>query len=164
MVRIHHKLGNNFSKNGYICSMTKYSRRRNLVDPDTGESFFADERIKVIGRANWDNGRFVKLFMPGVEVLSRFKPSEMFLVTYVLSKLKRGSRELQLSFQGYNDWHEMCFAKPMDRSAYHKALNALVREGLLVKAGKDYLINHKMAFVGDRGKFLHLDNQIGKLT
>jgi len=52
----------------------------------------------------------------------------------------------------------------MDRSAYHKALNALVREGLLVKAGKDYLINHKMAFVGDRTRFLYLDSQIGKLT
>jgi len=137
--------------------MARYSRKRDLVDPDTGELFFADERISVIGKSVWDRGRFVKLFMPGIDVLSRFKPSELVLAMYVLSRLKSGVREVVLSFQGYKDWHEISFSRSPDRSAYHKAVNALVREGLLSKVGKGYLINHKMAFVGDRGKFLAND-------
>ena len=144
--------------------MPKFVRKRNLVDPETGENFLSDERISVVGRTTWDRGRFVKLFIPCIDVLRRLKPSEFQLAMYVLSKLKSGSRELTLSFSGYSDWYQLTFMKAPDKSTYHKALNALVKDELLIKVGKGYLINHKMAFVGNRGKFLYLDSQIGKLT
>ena len=144
--------------------MAKFIRRRNLVDADTGENFLSDERINLVGRTTWDNGRFVKLFMPCIDVLSRLKTSEFHLALYVFSKLKRGSRELKLSFSGYSDWYQLTLMRIPDRSTYHKALKVLMAEGLVSKVGKEYLVNHKMAFVGDRTKFLYLDSQIGKLT
>jgi len=134
--------------------MARFSRKRELVDVETGEQFLSDERISVVGNAVWDRGRFVKLFLPAIDLLVGLKPSEFQLAMHVLSRLKNGSRELKLSYQAYKDWCEIRLMKAPDRSTYHKSLKALVRDGLVVKAGKEWLINHKLAFVGDRSKFL----------
>ena len=143
--------------------MARFSRKRELVDVETGEQFLSDERISVIGNTVWDRGRFVKLFLPAIDLLVGFKPSEFQLAMHILSKLKSGSRELKLSYQGYKDWCEIRLMKAPDRSTYHKSLKALCRDNLIVKINKDWMINHKFAFVGDRGKFLANDALMERL-
>lgn len=138
--------------------MPKYVRKRTLLDESTGEKFLADEHVKIHNGSVWDRGRFVKLFLPAIDVLLRFKPSELHLAMHVLLRLKSGSRVVDLSFTGYNDFCEVYLGKSAERSAYHKAVKALVREGLLVQSGKQWLINHRLAFVGDRGKYLFSEN------
>jgi len=39
----------------------------------------------------------------------------------------------------------------------------LCRDNLIVKMNKDWMINHKFAFVGDRGKFLANDALMERL-
>lgn len=141
-------------KKGYFYDMAKFLRKRQLVDTQTGEEFLSDERISVLGRSAWDRARFVKMFIPGLEALVRLKPSEITLAMYVMTRLKSGSRVVQVEFQGYCEWVEPIVGKKPDRSSYHKAVKGLVGEGWMAKSGKEWLINHNMAFVGDRGRHL----------
>ena len=146
---------------GYFWRMARFVRKRQLVDTETGEEFLSDERISVFGRAAWDRGRFVKVFIPGLEALVGLRPSEVSLVVYIMTKLRSGSRVIQVDFQGYSDWCELVSGKRPDRSLYHKALKGLSGLGWVVKCGKEWLINHHMAFVGDRSK--HLLSITGKI-
>lgn len=154
MVNFYHILGTLGSCLGYLCGMAKYVRKRSLLDEETGEKFISDEHVIVRNGSSWDRGRFVKLFLPAIDVLMRFKPSELQLAMHVLQRLKSGSRVIALSFSSYQDFCQVQLGKTADRSAYHKAVKALVREGLLVRSGNQWLVNHHLVFVGDRGKYL----------
>lgn len=154
MVNFYHILGTQGWYLGYLCGMAKYVRKRSLLDEQTGEKFISDEHVRVHSGSTWDRGRFVKLFLPAIDVLMRFKPSELQLAMHVLQRLKSGSRVIALSFSSYQDFCQVQLGKTADRSAYHKAVKALVREGLLVRSGNEWLVNHHLVFVGDRGKYL----------
>ena len=91
--------------------MAKYVRKRSLLDEETGEKFISDEHVRVHSGSTWDRGRFVKLFLPAIDVLMRFKPSELQLAMHVLQRLKSGSRVVALSFTSYQDFCQVQLGK-----------------------------------------------------
>lgn len=134
-------------------------KKVSIVDQESGE-VFEGKQVKEEVDVWKDNGNYIKMFLPGIELINKLSSKGTALLTWILKRLSIGQTEIEIRVSVLVKEH-----RNLAGGRFYDGLEELLNYGYLVKKKghkNTYFLNPNFFFNGDRKWVNNKNNNNGK--
>ena len=148
------------SKNNNIGEKTIHRKRAGIiVDEFTGAQI---GRAEITVKRRVDITEFVKFFKNSILTVVSLKPSSLYCLLYMMSKMEFNNPKIRVDIKDLVDTIQKCGGKMSAPSAYRGIIELIEKKFITEEGTHVYMINTDLAYNGNRIniKFVEHDNSI----